>query len=98
MPEPVVFAEGSVSLDWSPAKVAGAVDHVPVLVGDGAAFGADPADVGAFVEGDVSEDEGIGLVGAEFMYDFVEVVGAAGAACPVKPELGEWPVAGGEFV
>ncbi len=98
MPEPVVFAEGRVGFDRTPAKVAGAVDYVPVLVGDGAGFGADPADVGVFVEGDVGEDEGVGLVGAELLDDFVEVVGATGAACPVEPELGEWSVAGGEFV
>ena len=72
MPEPVVFAEGSVGLDGSPAKIAGAVDDVPVFVGDGAAFGADPADVGVFVEGYVGEDESVGLIGAEFLDDFVE--------------------------
>ena len=98
MPEPVFFSERRVGFDGTPAKVAGAVDYVPVFVGDGAGFGADPADVGVFVEGDVGEDEGVGLVGAELLDDFVEVVGAAGAAGPVEPELGEGTVAGGEFV
>ena len=95
VPEPVGFAKRSVSFDWSPAEVTCAVDDVPVLVWHGAAFGTDPAEVGVFVEGDVGEDEGVGLVGAELLDDLVEVVGAASAACSVEPELGEGAVVGG---
>ena len=88
----------SIGFDGTPAQIAGAVDDVPVLVGDRAALGADPAEVGVFVECDVGEDQGVGLVGAQLGDDLVEVVGASGAACAVEPELGERAVVCGEFV
>ena len=97
VPEPVQLAQRRIGFDGTPAAVAVAVDDVPVLVVDDAGLVAHPACVAIFEEAGVGEDDGVGLVGAQGLDDFFEVVDVAFAAGAVKPELDQVAVVRGQF-
>lgn len=82
----MILAYLSVCFDGSPPQEPMAVDHIPVLIRDDSVFISNPPDIAIIEERDISKNQSVGLVGAEFLDDAWKIVDVSRAPGAIEPE------------
>src|SRR6476660_4632057 len=87
MPEPMVLAQGCISLDRTPTQIAVPIDHVPVFIRNDSVFATDPPDIAVFEKPNIGEDQRVRLVRPQLLDDASKIVDVTSAAGAIEPEL-----------